>query len=191
MTNEPTNEERADRIDTVMQAYCLTLEGRDFDGDEDDVKDLLTDLMHFCARMEIDFEENLRVARDNYDHEREEESGIPATPRCPVCSSHLETSRTDTLLGIDREILECQECDEKFIRELTIADSPIERAVKCVGCGDLIAQSSARIFYQRDDLAHFIGECCRDERMRDCPQCQPTGDEAFPLVERTIGSKGE
>lgn len=48
MENEPTNEERADRIDTVMQAYCLTLEGRDFDGDEDDVKDLLTDLMHFC-----------------------------------------------------------------------------------------------------------------------------------------------
>lgn len=72
----PTNEERADRIDTVMQAYCLTLDGRDFDGDEDDVKDLLTDLMHFCARMEIDFEENLHVARDNFKHEREEENDI-------------------------------------------------------------------------------------------------------------------
>jgi len=70
MAKEPTNEERADRIDSVMQAYCLTLEGRDFDGDEDDVKDMLTDLMHFCERMEIDFEENLRVARDNYQHER-------------------------------------------------------------------------------------------------------------------------
>ena len=74
---EPTNEERADRIDTVMQAYCLTLEGRDFDGDEDDVKDLLTDLMHFCGRMEIDFEENLRIARDNYQHEKEAETDIP------------------------------------------------------------------------------------------------------------------
>ena len=74
--DEPSNEERADRIDTVMQAYCLTLEGRDYDGDEDDIRDLLTDLMHFCARIEIDFEENLRVARDNYDHERELESDL-------------------------------------------------------------------------------------------------------------------
>ncbi|WP_231934368.1 hypothetical protein [Geobacter sp. DSM 9736] len=71
MSGEPTNEERAGRIDTVMQAYCLTLEGCDFDGDEDDVKDLLTDLMHFCERMEIDFEDNLRVARNNYENERE------------------------------------------------------------------------------------------------------------------------
>ena len=47
---EPTNEERADRIDSVMQAYCQSLEGRDFDGDEDDVKDMLADLMHFCQR---------------------------------------------------------------------------------------------------------------------------------------------
>jgi len=70
MLTEPTNETRADRIDTVMQAYCLTLDNRDFDGDEDDVKDLLTDLMHFCERAEIDFEENLRVARSNYEHEK-------------------------------------------------------------------------------------------------------------------------
>ena len=69
--SEPTNEERADRIDTVMQAYCLTLESRDFDGDEDDVKDLLTDMMHFCERAGIDFEANLRVARDNYQAERD------------------------------------------------------------------------------------------------------------------------
>jgi hypothetical protein len=76
-TDEPTNEERADRINTVMQAYCLTLESRDFDGDEDDVKDMLTDLMHFCERMEIDFEENLRVARNNFEHERNAENGPP------------------------------------------------------------------------------------------------------------------
>lgn len=68
---EPTNEVRASRIDTVMQAYCQVLEGRDFDGDEDDVKDLLADLMHFCERDLIDFDDNLRVARDNYEHERE------------------------------------------------------------------------------------------------------------------------
>ncbi len=166
-TDEPTNEERADRIDTVMQAYCLTLEGRDFDGDEDDVKDMLTDLMHFCKRMEIDFEENLRVARNNYEHERNAETGIPDHFGCLVCGCFLEVSRTDTLLGIDRKIFECQNCDETFIRELTVTDSPIERAVKCIGCGNMIPQSSARIFYQRDDYAHFIGVCCWDERMRD------------------------
>lgn len=164
---EPTNEERAERIDTVMQAYCLTLDGRDFEGDEDDVKDLLTDLMHFCERMEIDFEENLRVARDNYEHEREAQTGIPKKPGCPECGCILDVSRTDTLLGIDREILDCQNCDGTFIRELTVADSPIEKAVKCVGCGSLIVRSTARIFYQSDDLAHYIGECCWDERLRD------------------------
>jgi len=165
-SDEPTNEERADRIDTVMQAYCLTLEGRDFDGDEDDVKDLLTDLMHFCERMEIDFEENLRVARDNYEHERKMETGIPKALGCPVCGCFLELSRTDTLLGVDRMIFECRNCDETFIRELTEADSPIERAVKCVGCGEMIVQSTAHIFYQSGDLAHYIGDCCRDERLR-------------------------
>lgn len=45
-------------------------------------------------------------------------------------------------------------------------DSPIEKAVKCVGCGSMIDKSTARIFYQSDDFAHFIGECCRDERQR-------------------------
>ena len=165
--DEPTNEERANRIDTVMQAYCLTLEGRDFDGDEDDVKDLLTDLMHFCERMEIDFEENLRVARNNYEHESGAEAGNPNEPGCPTCGSFLEVARTDTLLGIDREIFDCQNCDETFIRELTVADSPIEKAVKCVGCGSMILKNTAHIFYQSDNFAHYIGECCWDERLRD------------------------
>jgi hypothetical protein len=165
-TDEPTNEERADRIDTVMQAYCLTLESRDFDGDEDDVKDMLTDLMHFCERMEIDFEENLRVARNNYNHERLTEQGDTGQLGCPVCGCFLDVTRTDTLLGIDRELYDCQECKETFVRELTVADSPLERAVKCVGCDNMIPQSSARVFYQSDDYAHYIGECCWDERLR-------------------------
>lgn len=163
---EPTNEERANRIDTVMQAYCLTLEGRDFDGDEDDIKDLLADLMHFCLRMEIDFEENLRIARNNFEHEQNAEINPPSSNACPLCRCNLEVTRTDSHLGIDRELYDCQNCDETFVRELTIADSPIVRAVKCVGCGSMIPQSSARIFYQRDDYAHFIGECCRDTRNR-------------------------
>ena len=71
-----TNEKRADGIDTIMRAYCLKLESRDFDSDEDDVKDLLADLMHFCERMKIDFEGNLRMARDNFENEREAETCI-------------------------------------------------------------------------------------------------------------------
>ena len=71
------------------------------------------------------------------------------------------------VLGIDRELYECQECDETFIRELNAPDSPLQRAVKCVGCGNMIPQVSARILYQRDDYAHFIGECCWDERLRE------------------------
>ena len=87
-------------------------------------------------------------------------------PICRACDGNLELTRTDTLFGIDREIYNCTDCEEIYIRELTEADSPIERAVKCVGCGNLIIQSSAHIFYQSDDLAHFIGACCRDERLR-------------------------
>lgn len=162
-TDEPTNDERADRIDTVMQAYCLTLEGRDFNGDEDDVKDLLTDLMHFCLRMDIDFEENLRIARNNYEYERSAKNSTPDHLGCPECGCFLEVSRTDTLLGIDREIYECQNCDEIFIREQTGPDSLPEKAVKCVGCGNLIPLSSAHIFYQSEGLAHYIGDCCRIE----------------------------
>lgn len=67
--SEPTNEERASRIDVVMDSYCRILEHRDFNGDEDDVKDLLADMMHFCQREGINFEANLRVARDNYEAE--------------------------------------------------------------------------------------------------------------------------
>lgn len=70
MSHEPTNDERADRIDSTMQAYCLALECRDFECDEDDIKDMLTDLMHFCQRAGIDFEANLQTARMNYEAEK-------------------------------------------------------------------------------------------------------------------------
>jgi len=167
MTHEPTNEERAKRIDTVMRVYCLRLEGRDFYGDEDDVKDLLADLMHFCERMEIDFEENLRVARDNYEHEREAATGPLNAQSCPECGCILGVSWTDNLLGIDRVIFDCKNCSETFIRELTVTDSPIEKAVKCIACGNIISKNSARIFYRSGNLVRYIGECCWDERLRD------------------------
>ena len=90
----------------------------------------------------------------------------PNGPRCRECAGNLELTRTDTLLGIDREIYGCPECDGVYIRELASADSSIEKAVKCVGCGNLIVQGTAHIFYQSDDLAHYIGDCCWDERLR-------------------------
>ena len=71
MISEPTNEERADRIGCVMQSYCLALEERDFNNDQDDITDLLTDLMHFCQLNEYDFEESLRMARIHYEAEKE------------------------------------------------------------------------------------------------------------------------
>jgi len=146
---------------------CLTLEGRDFDGDEDDVKDLLADLMHFCERMEIDFEENLRVARDNYEHERESAIGILNAPSCPECGGLLAISRADTLLGTDRMILDCKNCNETFIRELAVVGSPIEKAVTCIACGSMITKSAARVFYQSDNIVRYIGECCWNQRLRN------------------------
>ncbi len=73
-SDEPTNEDRAKRIDTVMQAYSLTLEGRDFDGDEGTITDILTDIMHFCQRGEINFDEHVQSARMNFEAELVEES---------------------------------------------------------------------------------------------------------------------
>jgi hypothetical protein len=48
--------------------------------------------------MEINFEANLRVARNNYEHESESEAGKPNAPGCPACGCFLEVTRTDTLL---------------------------------------------------------------------------------------------
>lgn len=71
--NEPTNEARAERAHRAMDTYCWALEGRDFRYDEDDIRDLLADLMHLCdLQTGIDFEANLRIARDNFEAERSE-----------------------------------------------------------------------------------------------------------------------
>lgn len=109
----------------------------------------------------------LAVLKEPGTYDQREEYQTGASHRCPLCGCPLEAHHTDTHLGIERKIFECQECDERFIRELTVADGPLERAVTCVGCRNLVGQKSARILYQSDDLAHFIGACCWDERLRD------------------------
>jgi len=49
------------------------IEGLAFLADEEDVtaRDTMTDLMHWCAEMGIDFEEELRVARGHFAAEKE------------------------------------------------------------------------------------------------------------------------
>jgi hypothetical protein len=66
---EPTNEERANRIVSVMHEYCQVLEGRVFNDDDGDITDLLADLMHFCEQKGFDFEKSLRMARTHYSAE--------------------------------------------------------------------------------------------------------------------------
>ncbi len=72
-----TNVERANRLYPALEAYLKALEGRPaFPGEvtnEDTVKDLLADLMHFCDQNGINFIENLEVAADNYNAEVLEE----------------------------------------------------------------------------------------------------------------------
>jgi hypothetical protein len=94
--------------------------------------------------------------------EQAEESleGATCLDACPTCGGRLERTRTDVLLGVNRELFECEDCGDDAIRELTVEDSPIERAVKCVACSNMIQFSSAHIFHQSGPTAHFIGDCC-------------------------------
>ncbi len=102
--------------------------------------------------------QNIRVVTSE---QTEKSPGVtPCLDACPTCGGHLERTRTDVLLGVDRELFECEDCGDDAIRELTVEDSPIERAVKCIGCGSMIPFSSAHIFHQSGPTAHFIGDCC-------------------------------
>lgn len=66
MKNESTNKERADRIVGVLNTYCLTLEGREFNDDDSDITDLLTDIMHFCNQNGYNFIEMHNMAVINF-----------------------------------------------------------------------------------------------------------------------------
>lgn len=66
---DPTNEERAARIDNLMEYYATECKGDAF-ADESDVQDIMTDIMHWCQKEEQDFEEMLRIARNNFEAEK-------------------------------------------------------------------------------------------------------------------------
>ena len=67
------NETRSGHARVAMDAYCQRLNGGPWNFDEDDVTDLLTDLMHMLhMQTGIDFDTQLRMARENFTHEQEE-----------------------------------------------------------------------------------------------------------------------
>ena len=69
---EPTNSERISRIDGTLREYVAQRDSsyRDGDYDEDDVRDILADLMHWCQANDIDFDNALSFATDNYSEEK-------------------------------------------------------------------------------------------------------------------------
>lgn len=71
MYSDPTNEDRAARIDEVREAYW-DARGEEEDDAEEFVADLLADIMHFCDREGVDFQARLRAAEINHEAEFEE-----------------------------------------------------------------------------------------------------------------------
>ena len=55
------NIERADRASMAMIQYG---------GDESDVTDLITDLLHYCRIEGADFDDHLRIARNHFNDEK-------------------------------------------------------------------------------------------------------------------------
>lgn len=88
--------------------------------------------------------------------------GVGIEAECPACRHSLEKLSTDTHLGIDRELFRCPGCNETFIRELVEANSPLERAVKCIMCSSMTPQTSSHIFHQSGGFTHYIGKCCEN-----------------------------
>lgn len=69
---DPTNEERAERADTLLDAY-IEVSGLESEGIESVVNDLLTDLMHLCHERGISFGYRVLMAETNFEAETSEE----------------------------------------------------------------------------------------------------------------------
>jgi hypothetical protein len=124
---EPTNEERANRIVGVMHEYCQTLEGREFDDDESDITDMLVDLMHFCGQKGFNFSDLLKMAEMHHEAEVEpavssERDNIP-----------LNTDNADLLAAAKQAMDECVdliETDAGRALENAIAKEEIRRTIE-------------------------------------------------------------
>jgi hypothetical protein len=88
-----------------MQAYCQVLGGRDFEDDEDDFTNMLTDMMHFCERKGIGFEGDLRVARKDYQYDREIDTPV----------SQKGNTKAETC---EQKFLDYQKSCKAFIKEV-------------------------------------------------------------------------
>ena len=66
----PTNADRAERIYRAMQTYLRAKGGSEMET-RLDIRDILTDIMHYCDEQGVDFEHEIIFSRDNYDAEVE------------------------------------------------------------------------------------------------------------------------
>ncbi len=187
------NENRVTRADTTLAFYVREQLGETFNPDSKDenLVDLLTDLMHFAASDNIDFELNSRMAKNNFETERQEKQGNCKTchvlgkechpneedysktcseylPACPGCNGILDLQRTEVILGVCREVYSCIECDLSYVKDVTDPDGIIEYAVQCIICHHLWPLSSSHLVHESNSFDHHIGECCWDERLRHC-----------------------
>lgn len=75
--HEPTNTDRAARIDETMEAYRTAQTGTpNRMEDPQDLSDLLADLMHWCKREGVNFEAELTTARTNFEAEIERQAEL-------------------------------------------------------------------------------------------------------------------
>jgi len=184
------NQSRSARVDKTLEFYVRKQLGESYnpDGMEEDLVDLLTDTMHFAAAKEIDFESILRMARSNFEAEKDEtkancgicsylgkdcnpdedEFELPCsefTPCCQFCTGKLELQRTEVILGVSREIYSCVDCDLPYIKDTSDPDGKIEYAVPCIMCHNVWPKTSSHIFHESDGFGHFIGGCCWEDHL--------------------------
>lgn len=62
----PANTRRAERLEDAIQSSLYSLDCNDV---SDTATDLLTDLLHYCDKYDLEFEEVLRRARSNHEAE--------------------------------------------------------------------------------------------------------------------------
>lgn len=74
MFTEPTNDDRAYWAQVALKSFARETR-MDTAGEDDEtiLGDLLTDLMHFCDRHDIDFQRKLIGATVNYEEEKADE----------------------------------------------------------------------------------------------------------------------
>lgn len=70
---EPSNEERADRILEVLEAYLLKHTKEDYDPENAkcELAFLLADVLHFCDSNDLDFKDVMVLAECHHEEEQE------------------------------------------------------------------------------------------------------------------------